>query len=250
MTLNSPTLYYFNYSSLPEFDAVFKSLSLFSGDSRLKAMQAKKRSEEYKWSRYLLNELVVQQFGLQDHLQIHINQQGKPALKNCDFKFNLSHSQKSIVIALAKEDVGVDIESLTKKNSYLKIAQEYFSEKEFQLLKACESEKLLQEKFIKLWSMKEAAYKLFSSTFDAESVRFYFDLDQHKIDQMPAQWQDKGLFVCNFKHQDNQVSFASCYLASDLKVVNIEIDSSFASLSFHEITDKLVLQEYIKNNEM
>lgn len=88
---------------------------------------------------------------------LKIAENGRPEIESpkSNLSFNLSHSNNLIVLVISDKRVGVDIEFL-KKRDFLKIAEEFFTKEEFDLLKeSAEQQKL----FYKFWTRKEALIK-------------------------------------------------------------------------------------------
>lgn len=91
------------------------------------------------------------------------NVYGKPALNQTShplpFFFNLSHSQGRLVVAVARKDgIGVDIEFCSRTRRFTRIANRYFASEEVRgLLAVADHQK--QERFYRLWTLKEAYIK-------------------------------------------------------------------------------------------
>lgn len=74
-------------------------------------------------------------------------------------QFNISHTEKMIVIAVSVGvETGIDVEYLDRNNSTFEIAERFFSENEYQYLKALPDDQKKQ-KFFSLWTLKEAYVK-------------------------------------------------------------------------------------------
>ncbi|MDE4940720.1 4-phosphopantetheinyl transferase, partial [Francisella tularensis subsp. holarctica] len=70
---------------------------------------------------------------------IFLNQHGKPYLAdNCVF-FNISQTQTKLIIAVADQEIGVDIEKLSARRNILRNAQRYFTSLENQRLAASDN---------------------------------------------------------------------------------------------------------------
>lgn len=106
-----------------------------------------------------LRQILIHYLG--ENPRINKTEQGKPYLKDfLAFQFNLSHSGTKAVCAVTLDTpVGIDIECTNsqKKIDVLSMAERFFSQKEFQLLKSAEHPHQL---FFKLWTRKEAYIKL------------------------------------------------------------------------------------------
>jgi len=85
---------------------------------------------------------------------------GKPLLKHFpELHFNLSHSEDIALCAISKNPVGIDVEYLDKKINFLDIAQRFFNNTEYDILKAITDKEKLNLAFFKLWTQKEAYLK-------------------------------------------------------------------------------------------
>jgi 4'-phosphopantetheinyl transferase len=82
----------------------------------------------------------------------------KPFIKNTDFpiQFNISHSGQWVVIALAKHELGIDIEKVDSAFDYTDLMQEHFSVSEQQFVSHAE---VPVAAFYFLWTRKEALIK-------------------------------------------------------------------------------------------
>jgi 4'-phosphopantetheinyl transferase len=86
---------------------------------------------------------------------------GKPALAGeyCgDLRFNLSHSGNRVLYALARREVGVDLEAVDRRLDYAAVAERICTPREwaeFQIL----SPERIPERFFACWTRKEAVAK-------------------------------------------------------------------------------------------
>lgn len=129
------------------------------------------------------------------------NAYGKPRIasfgETLPISFNLSHTNGLSVLAVAHgDDLGVDAEFLTRKVDILKLAQRYFSPQEYNELAALDV-KDFDERFFRLWTLKEAYIKAcgmglaiplrdFSFSFDEDDIAVSFV--EHRNDR-PELWQ-------------------------------------------------------------
>ncbi len=87
------------------------------------------------------------------------NEHGKPyinSIENPPVYFNLSHSHGYVACAVSDNEVGIDIEAIREFN--IKIAERCFHKKEYEYLKQF-SGKEQEEKFCRIWTMKESYLK-------------------------------------------------------------------------------------------
>jgi 4'-phosphopantetheinyl transferase len=97
-------------------------------------------------------------------LRLHTSATGKPILLDQQntphsLRFNLSHSHGRMLIALARDrDVGVDVEQVRDKVEVLKLAERFYTSREYQdLLNRRNSDQTRQ--FYRYWVAKEALLK-------------------------------------------------------------------------------------------
>ena len=83
---------------------------------------------------------------------------GKPYLPDHAMHFNMSHSGGVVAIAVAGEEVGVDVESVERPVDARAIADRFFTPDEFRWLRA-QAPSDGQRAFFRLWTLKEAVMK-------------------------------------------------------------------------------------------
>jgi 4'-phosphopantetheinyl transferase len=97
-------------------------------------------------------------------LVLKVNPQGKPFLAPGQapgvIHFNISHSQKVILMAFSKESsLGVDVEFTRRKRDYMAVASRYLSARDLSVLQSLAVKKR-REFFYECWVKKEAVLKL------------------------------------------------------------------------------------------
>lgn len=103
-------------------------------------------------------------------LSIKKNEHGKPFVSGVPLphapNISISHSSDILCILLSENEAGVDIERIdfSKKESgkYLKIAKRFFSDAEFRYV-----ESFGYMEFLRLWTRKEAFFKVCGGSFFA-----------------------------------------------------------------------------------
>jgi len=103
---------------------------------------------------------------------------GKPAIANLSLsiplRFNLSHTEKLIVVGVTLEnDIGVDAEYTDDERKTIDIARRFFSEVEVDELLQLPSEKQ-RTRFFDLWTLKEAYVKARGMGLSIPLDRFHF----------------------------------------------------------------------------
>lgn len=101
--------------------------------------------------------------------EVILQENGKPTLKQGGAFISVSHSEKFVLCGISKLPIGVDLEKMRPIN--LKVAKRFCSENE---LKNCKNER----DFFKIWTLKEAYFKLYGSVLDIKKVEFTFIADE------------------------------------------------------------------------
>jgi len=90
------------------------------------------------------------------------NAYGRPRLDpalGVDLEFNLSHTHGLVACVVARAlEVGVDVESLVRRHPGLRLATRFFAPQEVAALRATRGA-LQDERFLELWTLKEAYIK-------------------------------------------------------------------------------------------
>lgn len=99
---------------------------------------------------------------------------GKPFLPGTPLRFNLSDTKDAVAIAITvEEELGVDIETMTRRVDHRSVSQHYFTEEEQAGIAAAADDK---RRFLELWTRKEAVLK-------ASGVGIMDDLRSLRVDQ-------------------------------------------------------------------
>ena len=96
---------------------------------------------------------------LPEEIQIHRSSLGKPYVAGDMPHFNLSHTKNLLVIAVAEDEVGVDVEYVDPAFSFQQVAELVLCKAEQQTL-ACTPPHRQHAKFFEYWTAKEALLKL------------------------------------------------------------------------------------------
>ena len=93
-----------------------------------------------------------------DENSLSFNENGKPYLVSGELFFNITHTKGLIMIAVSKNEVGMDAENFAeKKVDFEGIAKKYFSEAEREQIKN-------ERHFFTLWTKKESVIKYAGKT--------------------------------------------------------------------------------------
>lgn len=127
---------------------------------------------------------------------------GKPALAlDCaggGLRFNISHTRGFVACAIARDEVGVDVEASDRMTEF-NIAERFFAPEEAQLVKSAPPERRANM-FFRFWTLKEAFIKAtgeglrrpldsFSFTFDPVRIVFHPEREGTPRHDDPAKWQ-------------------------------------------------------------
>jgi 4'-phosphopantetheinyl transferase len=119
------------------------------------------RKREWLNSRRALRVLLGHYLGRPPaSLEFRLSPRGKPFLPNHPLHFNLSHSGRWGLLAVALDfPLGVDLEALRPVHDPLRLAQRVFRPKEQAELAGCTAERR-ERRFLELWTLMEARQKL------------------------------------------------------------------------------------------
>ncbi|MGB5714370.1 MAG: 4'-phosphopantetheinyl transferase superfamily protein, partial [Waterburya sp.] len=162
-------------------------------------------------------------------LTFEYSDRGKPRLSSSKQdslpNFNLSHSQEYALYGFTYHDpIGVDLEYIREMPDALKIAQRFFSAREYQLIKDAAS-KEQPALFFKLWTAKEAYLKAVGTGLagSLDSVDIEFNLARSP--RLQAIQGDKAAAA--------DWSLYPCLPATDyVGAIAIKIDKSPKQISF------------------
>ena len=131
---------------------------------------------------------------------------------NCQLStvhFNISHSGEWVLIALAKEEVGVDIEYVNRAFDYTDLLEDHFSEAEQEYISQAKDS---VEAFYYLWTRKEALTKAWGTGLQ-ENLKQVNGLDTSlPIEKQGEQWELENLNIGQY------YCAALCYSAGDVKI--------------------------------
>ena len=127
-------------------------------------------------------------------IEFRTGPRGKPYLVGDELQFNMSHSGKLALIAVAKTELGVDVEKVRHLESLTAIAQRHFSGSEFAKLDRLEDD-ARELGFYRCWTRKEAYIKALGEglsmaldSFDVSLCEEPEFLACHDGRERPADW--------------------------------------------------------------
>lgn len=172
-------------------------------------------------------DMALQFYSKSENLNLIIErgENGKPyfAGENEIF-FNGTHSKDLIAVAMADKLIGVDGESLKKRN-FFDIAKEYFSFNEYKLLK---SSSKLEIDFYTLWTLKEAYIKTFGKKIFDIKDSIEINLEERAI------YNADDLFFATFSIDNCYIISVCCNIenAEDYKDIIIKVNGFNLDLIF------------------
>lgn len=140
------------------------------------------KKEEDKKQELIAGYLLKKYLGIDHSEQLDCKVGGKPTLRNGNRHFNLSHSGKYVVLAIADQEIGVDIERIRPYHEAT--AKKVFSLEVQKKLSAI-SEKERDQMFTRLWTELEAKLKVkgigFGKEWESEKEK-EFVVETRKVD--------------------------------------------------------------------
>ena len=175
----------------------------------LLAPEEREKSQRFKFDRHRRESLATRVLlrSALSHLRpvppaawrFKVNQHGKPFLDpGCGLQFNLSNSVGLVVCLVAEDiDVGVDVESHTRSEQIMDVAERVFSVEENAQLKELEGA-AMHDRALSLWTLKEAYIKArgMGLALPLDKISFLFDgagsirlKTDPAVDSNPDRWR-------------------------------------------------------------
>lgn len=163
MFLNMYKIYFVELNEVID-ESTFSKLSTLVSVERQQQVKKKKFYIDQKltvYSETLVRALACSLYETKNNdLSFTRNAYGKPQLKGfSQFHFNISHTRSAIAVAIAEEEVGIDIELI--KEADFNIARRFFTKQEqsYIFAKVADKEIEQQRRFYEIWTKKEAYIK-------------------------------------------------------------------------------------------
>lgn len=145
-----------------------------------------------------------------DLFEIEFLKYGKPQFKNEKLYFNLSNTKNTVVLAIATQPIGVDVELVRKPRTI--IYARVFSNREVEYINSFEDKALA---FTNMWTRKEAVVKLFGGGLQ-------MGLKNFEVIHNKTLAFDKTVHIQSVKIED-RVSHVATYAPSEIKLVQHNI---------------------------
>ena len=174
--------------------------------SRADSYTLNKKKKEFiasQWLRfYVLSKALNCSF---KQLNFAYSDKGRPYLTNTHkIDFNISHTDKYVVITVAKGNikVGIDVQKTKEKIDTIAIAKQYYTKQESQQLTSLEKIQQL-DYFYQLWIHKEASLKLTGQGIAHGLEQFSFNYDNGRL--TPYSCAAKKVFYYASRLDENTV---------------------------------------------
>lgn len=156
------------------------------------------------------------------NLEFDKNIYGKPHIKSHKNFFNISHSYNKAVVAIASQEVGIDVEKIKTHN--FNIANKYFSKCERDYIFFDESEEEIKKKFCILWTLKES-YLKFKGIGLGNLKNVKFNLHQNEEGEIKFHINNEPdcIFkIYNINDLNEDYIIAYCGLTESVEIINID----------------------------
>ena len=217
-------LYISNIRALDIPDNYDRAYSCVS-DMRKEKTDRFKNSEDKK--RSLVSELLIRK-ALTDRnidftdLVFEYGEHQKPYLKNIsNFHFNISHSGDYVILAVSDKEIGCDIEKIRKYD--LKIAERFFTKKEYKDIINAKDDEERQKLFFLYWVLKESYIKQNGQGLSQPLDSFEITLGEKKQIDVSSEYNNSDLCL----KQINLIPgycIAVCSYDEDIEVINIDLN--------------------------
>ncbi len=201
-------------------DVFAKLLQLLDDDelTRFKRYQNNSSAMQFLVGRLLLRYMLSKHYQLSYHsINIVYNDYGKPTLSANDIYFNIAHSGKWVVCAIADSPVGIDIEKINKWRPI--VARRLFSADEYKVLLTHKG-RARDDYFYTLWTLKESYSKAIG-----RGLTLPFNALNIKKSQLNQLFVTDDNYLLKQYNVDNEYKMAVCTandnFADDVKIIDI-----------------------------
>jgi len=174
-------------------------------------LRSKKARQDFIVSKLALRLILGKYLNIDPFsLRFKRNRWGKPALLNHNLHFNISHSDKWLLLATSSvQRVGIDLEQYILAFDYRSMVQNYFHPSEKEVL--MDTYSWAQKTFFKLWTRKEALAKVIGLGLHERLL----STNMLETGEIGAGSKLNSFFVSQSFHVDNQ-HIASLALRNDV----------------------------------
>lgn len=204
----------------------YVSDDLLDSYSSLLSHDERQRNQRFRFADDKRKDLIARAL-LRTQLAKHIDRQpqslvfergehGKPVLASdafiADLQFNLSHAGDWVVLAIATDRVGVDVEYTPRNNDVMAIADRYFFGSEINELRSFSVDEQRQ-RFFDYWTLKEAYMKARGEGISLGLSNFGFSVKNNSnisinmnacLNDSPSNWH----FFCVTPDTDYRLALA------------------------------------------
>lgn len=145
---------------------------------RFKRFKAEHAAQQYLLGRLLIKTALAEKLQIPAKLcRIHLSDNGKPSLaNNPDWHFSLAHCDGAVVVAVANQKIGVDVENVARFGRSSVLNEHFFSATVLDsiktLAKDAENRHTDNELAALYWTAMEAIVKLEDTSIFSERSRF------------------------------------------------------------------------------
>lgn len=170
----------------------------------------------------LIRKITYEKMGIPtEKIKISYNPYGKPYIDNIrHYKFNISHAENFVVMAVGRSKVGVDIEIM--KQCDMAVGKRFFTNSEYDYIISQKNEQDRMEAFYTIWTLKESYVKAIGKGMGISFNTFEFVIDREIRLRKPKGGQ-KYQFM-NRKIDDYMLSL--CFMENDVNYQYIIMEES------------------------
>lgn len=178
--MSAPQVYLCRYGNwnIEAFRARFYATLSSEEHSRLASFKHTDSSHQFLIARVLLRQQLAPRLNQQANaILLDQNKFGRPFVRNATIDFNVSHTQGLVAFAVVGHpQIGVDVESTTRRGSILDIAERFLHPKEFHTIQTVADSVAQRALFFRLWTLKEAYVKAEGSGLQRDLKSFNIEL--------------------------------------------------------------------------
>lgn len=240
---------FFEIKNAEDYGRYEKYLPLVSAErrERVKRTKSPKAKTVCLLAEVLMRREIGKALGMKEEdIRFSYTEQGKPYIGYDDYHFSISHTENVIVFTDSSVPVGIDIEGINpyrgsagssekkgneegtgaeiteiegvgrdKAKKRLKVAERFFTEREFESVKNApffdgENEDGIDREFCRIWTMKEAYVKMTGRGLLIPLNSFDVDNMESKVYYHNMMYKGYSISVCREGEESERVQIAEC----------------------------------------
>ncbi len=196
-------IYYYKINANDEEERISKALSVLSAEERQRAKKFRFKSDFYRYvaGKIMTRRIISEWTGEgPENIEFRTDKYDRPFLKHPvkNLDFNISHSGDYVALVVGGSRAGIDVEMI--KPIDFNMAEDCFHDREIEYLFSRPQGR--QERFFRIWTLKESFIKAIGHGLSYPLKNFYFDIKPDNEININIVGREGGGKIWNFRVYD------------------------------------------------